>query len=135
MTIHDALGGLIGNQTTQAPVSKPATIVNPLLDKPIEGVTATNVDNLSAARRSDVLSDEPTMFEKERERASTMSIIFVLKPPYLGKVDCKQNPQKYKVPSSRNLMGAKETPRSMYLVYRLCGTHSNDYVSGSFPGP
>lgn len=52
MEIHEAIERLVGNQTTQAPVTTSTPpVVEPLLDEPAQGVMPTNADNLSAARR------------------------------------------------------------------------------------
>lgn len=36
--------------------------VKPILDEPVQGIAPTNIDNLSIARRSTTLYDEPTIF-------------------------------------------------------------------------
>lgn len=81
MAIHEALELLAGNQTNQTPVSTSAPpVVEPVIDEPAQGVTPTNADNLSAARRLAgnskaqawylIKAEIKAICKKERERAS-----------------------------------------------------------------
>lgn len=108
MAIDEALERFVGNQTTQASMSKEAPpIVEPIIDGPVQSVTPTNVDNLLVAKRPAVQSEEPSMyftkveigamFKKEHEKSSRTSTAFYLKSPYSDKVATKQYPPEYKV--------------------------------------
>lgn len=123
---------LVDNWTTQHPVSTPASLViEPIIDEAIQGVTPTNTDNSSAAKRPVVPSEEPSlyftkveieaMFKKERDRATILPKTLDLKPTYPNKVVEKEFPADYKVPKFQKFMVTKETPKSMSLSSILWG--------------
>lgn len=87
--------------------SAPPVVVR-ILNEPVQSVTPTNIDNVSAAQRPASFSQEPTvfmtkteikaMFKRKTERASTTSTCLDLKPPYPDKVAIKQFASEYEVP-------------------------------------
>lgn len=73
------------------PIQAPSTSAVEPLNEPVQSVTLVNIDNLSAARRSTSLVEEPTVFmarakvqallRREKEKDSTVTCLN-LRPPY-----------------------------------------------------
>lgn len=80
------------NQVSAQVLAATPTIVEPVLDEPVKGVTFANADNLLTARQPTSLVEEPTVFmtrakvkavlRREKEKASLIIACLNLKPSY-----------------------------------------------------
>lgn len=93
------------------------SVIEPVTDEPMEGVTPVNVDNLSTTRQPAGMAEEPTIFmscfvldtmlQKEKERASVSFFSLDLKATLPFEVAAKPYPSKYKVPKFQKYNGWK----------------------------